>query len=95
MPKDIYKRAIKRQNRTGLLVAIDDPPDPPEYVRTRFGWAIPWDMGLCYTKGPYAWNKHLYRPSGVCRRCGWHRLRRRRVEWNPDLQTYTLIGGEK
>jgi hypothetical protein len=95
--KDIYRKAEKYKNRTGLDMAIDDPElnyDPPTHLRRRWGWAIPWDMGICYGRGPYAWNKHLYRPSGVCRRCGWHRERKRRVEWNPDLKTYTLIGGE-
>jgi hypothetical protein len=76
MPKDLYERAQKKQNRTGLVVAIDDPElnyDPPTHLRRRWGWAIPWDQGICYTTGRFAWNKHLYTARGVCRRCGWRR----------------------
>lgn len=77
MPKDIYQRAQKYQNRTGLVVAIDDPElnyDPPTHLRRRWGWAIPWDLGICYRgRSPYGWNKHLFTAKGVCRRCGYKR----------------------
>jgi hypothetical protein len=75
--KTLFERALKKQNRTGLIMSIDDPEinyDPPTHVRRRWGWAIPWEQGICYRgKSPFAWPKHLYTANGVCRRCGWRK----------------------
>jgi hypothetical protein len=100
-PKDFIQRAQKRQNRTGLVEAIDTfgiEEAAPKYRRTRWGWSLSELEGRCFSYAPWGggwpltmgFRKHLYTEKGVCRRCGCRRPTR--VEWNPARQGF-IVGG--
>lgn len=84
MPKDHIDRAIKRQNRTGLVEAIDvlDITDvAPEYRKVRWGYAVSELEGRCFSHASFGggwpltmgFRKHLYTRHGFCRRCSRYR----------------------
>lgn len=81
MPKDVYERARKKTNRTGLVHPADEPDITevaPPYRRTRWGYALSELVGWCFTYAPWGggwpltmgFRKHLFRKNGTCRRCG-------------------------
>lgn len=81
MPKTREDRQLKRQNRTGLIEMIGEPDIDevaPKYRRTRWGFALSELEGRCFTYASFGggwpltmgFRKHLYKPTGVCRRCG-------------------------
>ena len=101
MPKTHEEREAKKCNRMGVPVEIDlvEVIDvAPIYRKARWGWSISELEGRCFSYAPFGggwpltmgFRKHLYKPNGICRRCG--AKRQAHVNWNPDRQGF-VVGG--